>query len=139
MRFSGAFLLFQMNLGIFLGRRGCGVQGGKSESPPAVNSPCHPGLLPPHSGPRPHWQPEGSGFLRAQECQHLKFPSKFLGKNPTLEKKLWQQQAPDSPAKGLSSCVMWERPRPPTRTITAKMTKSVGRWSTDGSSTRWSL
>lgn len=108
-RFFGVLPLFQMNLGTFLGRRGCGVQGGKSEFPPAVNSPCHPGLLPPYPGLRPHWQPEGSGFLRVQECYYLKFPSKFLGKNPTLEKKKsWQQQAPDSPAKGLSSYVMWE-------------------------------
>lgn len=49
-RFSGALSLFQMNLGIFLGRRGCGEQGGKSESAPAVNAPRHPGLLPPHPG-----------------------------------------------------------------------------------------
>ena len=104
---------------------------------PMVNSLCDLGQLPPCSGPCPHWQWEGLGFLRAQECYYLKFPSKFLIKNPTLE-RLWQQWATDSPAKCLHSRVMWERPQPPTPAIRMKMTEFAKGCSTDVSPTSWS-
>lgn len=102
-----------------------------------VNSLCDLGQLPPCSGPCPHWQWEGLGFLRARECYYLKFPSKFLMKNPTLE-RLWQQRATASPAESLHSCVTWERPHPPTPAIRMKMTTFVKGCSRDVSPTRWS-
>lgn len=102
-----------------------------------VNSLCDLGQLPPCSGPCPHWQWEALGFLRARECYYLKFPSKFLMKNPTLE-RLWQQRATASPAKCLHSCVTWERPHPPTPAIRMKMTTFVKGCSRDVSPTRWS-
>ena len=56
------------------------------------------------------------GFLQAQECHYLKFPPKFLVRNPTLE-RLGSNEARTPSAQGVHGSAMCEAPRSPTLAV----------------------